>query len=41
MADGLAPTGTVSFLLTDIESSTGMWEDCPAQMAVALACLMT
>ena len=31
------PTGTVSFLLTDIEASTRMWEDYPEQMAVALA----
>ena len=37
MAEGIAPTGTVSFLLTDIESSTRMWEDYPAQMAAALA----
>ena len=37
MAEGIAPTGTVSFLLTDIESSTRMWEDYPAQMATALA----
>ena len=37
MAEGIAPTGTVSFLLTDIESSTRLWEDFPEQMAVALA----
>ena len=37
MAEGLAPTGTVSFLLTDIEASTRLWEDYPEQMAVALA----
>jgi predicted ATPase/class 3 adenylate cyclase len=37
VAEGIAPTGTVSFLLTDIESSTRLWEDHPAQMAVALA----
>jgi predicted ATPase/class 3 adenylate cyclase len=37
VAEGLAPTGTVSFLLTDIESSTRLWEDYPEQMAVALA----
>jgi predicted ATPase/class 3 adenylate cyclase len=37
VAEGLAPTGTVSFLLTDIEASTRLWEDYPEQMAVALA----
>ena len=37
MTEGIAPTGTVSFLLTDIESSTRLWENYPAQMAVALA----
>jgi predicted ATPase/class 3 adenylate cyclase len=37
VAEGIAPTGTVSFLLTDIESSTRLWEDYPAQMAAALA----
>ncbi len=37
MAKGLRPTGTVSFLLTDIEASTRLWEDYPAQMTVALA----
>ncbi len=37
MAEGIAPTGTVSFLLTDIEASTRLWEDHPAQMAAALA----
>jgi class 3 adenylate cyclase/tRNA A-37 threonylcarbamoyl transferase component Bud32 len=33
------PTGTVTFLFTDIEieSSTSMWEKCPAQMHGALA----
>ena len=37
MAEGLPPTGTVSFLLTDIEASTRLWEEFPVQMAVALA----
>ena len=37
MAEGVAPTGTVSFLLTDIEASTRLWEDYPAQMGAALA----
>jgi predicted ATPase/class 3 adenylate cyclase len=37
VAEGLPPTGTVSFLLTDIEASTRLWEDFPEQMAVALA----
>jgi class 3 adenylate cyclase/tRNA A-37 threonylcarbamoyl transferase component Bud32 len=31
------PTGTVTFLFTDIEGSTAMWEDHPDQMQVALA----
>ena len=31
------PTGVVSFLLTDIEGSTRLWEDHPADMEVALA----
>jgi class 3 adenylate cyclase len=31
------PTGTVTFLFTDIEGSTSMWEDYPAQMHEALA----
>jgi predicted ATPase/class 3 adenylate cyclase/DNA-binding CsgD family transcriptional regulator len=29
------PTGTVTFLFTDIEGSTARWEHAPAQMAVA------
>jgi predicted ATPase/class 3 adenylate cyclase len=37
VAEELAPTGTVSFLLTDIQASTRLWEDYPEQMAVALA----
>jgi serine/threonine protein kinase/DNA-binding NarL/FixJ family response regulator len=31
------PTGTVTFLFTDIEGSTSMWEKYPAQMQAALA----
>jgi class 3 adenylate cyclase len=31
------PTGTVTFLFTDIEGSTAMWEDYPDQMQNALA----
>jgi eukaryotic-like serine/threonine-protein kinase len=31
------PTGTVTFLFTDIEGSTAMWEDHPDQMQEALA----
>ena len=31
------PTGTVTFLFTDIEGSTSMWEKCPAKMHGALA----
>src|SRR5690349_22713860 len=30
------PTGTVTFLLTDIEGSTRLWESMPAAMEVAL-----
>jgi predicted ATPase/class 3 adenylate cyclase len=37
VAEGIAPTGTVSFLLTDIEASTRLWEEYPAQMVAALA----
>ncbi len=31
------PTGTVTFLFTDIEGSTRLWERCPEAMRVALA----
>lgn len=31
------PTGTVTFLLTDIEDSTGLWEQAPSAMSSALA----
>ena len=30
------PTGTVTFLLTDIERSTALWEQHPAEMRQAL-----
>ena len=30
------PTGTVTFLLTDVEGSTRRWEDAPAAMAAAV-----
>jgi predicted ATPase/class 3 adenylate cyclase len=32
-----APSGTVTFLFTDIEGSTGLWEGAPAEMRAALA----
>ncbi|MCW5882069.1 MAG: hypothetical protein KIS91_14155, partial [Anaerolineae bacterium] len=32
-----APTGTVTFLFTDIEGSTHLWEQFPAAMRVAVA----
>jgi class 3 adenylate cyclase len=31
------PTGTVTFLLTDIEGSTRLWEENPPAMSAALA----
>src|SRR5262245_53151945 len=31
------PDGTVTFLFTDIEGSTGLWDRHPAEMKVALA----
>jgi class 3 adenylate cyclase len=37
VAETLPPTGTVTFLLTDIEASTRLWEEFPVQMADALA----
>jgi predicted ATPase/class 3 adenylate cyclase len=36
MARGGLPTGTVTFLMTDIEGSTRLWEARPAEMSVAL-----
>jgi class 3 adenylate cyclase len=36
-APGFAlPTGTVTFLLTDVEGSSRRWEDAPTSMAVAV-----
>jgi predicted ATPase/class 3 adenylate cyclase/DNA-binding CsgD family transcriptional regulator len=34
---GLLPTGTVTLLLADVESSTGLWESQPEQMTAAFA----
>ena len=31
------PSGTVTFLLTDVEGSTALWEEAPEAMRVALA----
>ena len=31
------PSGTVTFLFTDIEGSTKLWERCPDAMRLALA----
>ena len=33
---GTRPTGTVTFLFTEIEGSTRLWEDHPAEMQVVL-----
>ncbi len=35
--DSLFPTGTVTFLFTDIEGSTALWDQYPAAMQAALA----
>src|SRR5258708_5202878 len=32
------PSGTVTFLFSDIEGSTARWEHAPAQMSVAFHC---
>ena len=36
-ADRVPPTGTITFLFTDIEGSTRLWETQPAAMQAALA----
>src|SRR5215213_1900401 len=37
--EGMAelPSGTVTFLLTDVEGSTALWEEAPGAMRAALA----
>ena len=35
--DGVRPTGTVTFLFTDLVGSTRLWDQFPAEMEVALA----
>ena len=34
---GVLPTGTVTFLLTDVEGSTSSWQQRPEEMTVAIA----
>ena len=33
---GLVPTGTVSLLLADVEGSTRLWENSPAEMSAVV-----
>ena len=33
---GAAPSGTVTFLFTDIQDSTRLWDESPAEMAAAV-----
>jgi predicted ATPase/class 3 adenylate cyclase len=33
----LPPAGTMTFLFTDVEGSTRLWQECPEEMSVALA----
>ncbi|UQX89519.1 adenylate/guanylate cyclase domain-containing protein [Jatrophihabitans telluris] len=37
MADARLPTGTVTFLFTDVAASTAMWEKAPVTMGAAMA----